>query len=194
VKTVTSRRRDVQTFQNLEFLRYRQLHKVKLGYMLSHKHREMQNEEYIVFVDLGRRYVDCTAAVCDLLGYTRDEMLQKKIDDASYDSRVRKLFELYRTNKEQQGEYILQRKDRMPVPIYYTAFVFDDGCNAAIWQPIKDWREFYMAALLEPDAHKQLEKIELALAAIEQSRDTELPQHTVNDAIRVLNTLRKKRI
>src|SRR5437879_12941612 len=105
--------------------------------MLNHEHRELQNAEYVVFVDSARRYVDCTNAVCDLLGYTRDEMLQKKIDDVSYDSKVRELFELYRTNKELQGEYILQRKDLMPVPIHYQAFVFDDGCNADIWTPIK---------------------------------------------------------
>ena len=161
--------------------------------MLNHEHRELQNAEYVVFVDSARRYVDCTGSVCDLLGYTRDEMLQKKIDDVSYDSKVRELFELYRTNKELQGEYILQRKDLIPVPIYYQAFVFDDGCNAAIWQPIKDWRGLYMAALLEPDAQKQLEKIEQALAAIEQSRDTGLPRQRVDDAILVLKTLQKKR-
>lgn len=160
--------------------------------MLNHQHRELQEAEYIVFVDSERRYVDCTAAVCDLLGYTREEMLQKKIDDVSYDNNVRELFELYRANKEQQGEYVLQRKDRSPVPIHYKAFVFEDGCNAAIWQPIQDWRGLYMAALLEPDAKKQLEKIEQALAAIAQNRDTNLPQHKINDAILVLNTLRKR--
>src|SRR6266404_7315023 len=63
--------------------------------MLNHEHRELQNAEYVVFVDSARRYVDYTNAVCDLLGYTRDEMLQKKIDDVSYDSKVRELFELY---------------------------------------------------------------------------------------------------
>ena len=160
--------------------------------MLNHQHQELQGAEYIVFVDSERRYVDCTSAVCDLLGYTREEMLQRKIDDVSYDSNVQELFELYRTNKEQQGEYVLQRKDRSPVPIYYKAFVFDDGCNAAVWTPIKDWRGLYMAALLETDPHKQLEKIEHALAAIAKNRDTHVPQHKISDAIRVLNTLRKK--
>ena len=162
--------------------------------MLDHRHQELQEAKYIVFVDSERRYVDCTAAVCDLLGYTREEMLQKKIDDISYDSNVRELFELYRANKELQGEYILQRKDRLPVPIYYKAFVFDDGCNAAIWQPIQDWRGLYMAALLETDPQKQLQKIDQALAAIAQNRDTTVPQHKINDAMLVLNTLRKKPI
>lgn len=160
--------------------------------MLHHQHQELQEAKYIVFVDSERRYVDCTPAVCDLLGYTREEMLQNKIDDISYDSNVRELFELYRANKEQQGEYVLQHKDRSPLPIYYKAFVFDDGCNAAVWTPIKDWRGLYMAALLEPDPKKQLEKIDQALAAIAQNRDTTVPQHRINDAIRVLNSLRKK--
>ena len=162
--------------------------------MLNHRHQELHEAKYIVFVDSERRYVDCTAAVCDLLGYTREEMLQKKIDDISYDSNVQELFELYRANKEQQGEYVLQRKDRSPLPIYYKAFVFDDGCNAAIWQPIQDWRGLYMAALLETDPQKQLTKIDQALAAIAQNRDATVPQHKINDAILVLKTLRKKPI
>ena len=159
--------------------------------MLNHKHPELQNAEYVVFVDSTRRYIDCTDGACALLGYTRDEILQKKIEDISYDSKVPELFELYRTNRELQGEYILQRKDRTPIPIYYKAFVFDDGCHAAIWQPIKDWRKPYIAALLEPDPQKQRERIEQALAAIEQNRDTELAKQKA-DAILMLNALRKK--
>jgi PAS domain-containing protein len=162
--------------------------------MLDHQHPELQNAEYIVFVDSERHYVDCTPAVCDLLGYTRNEILQKRIDDISYDTKVRELFELYRAKRALQGEYILQRKDRTPVPIYYRSFVFDDGCHAAIWDPIKDWRVSYMAALLEPDPQKQKEKIEQAFADIEHNRDTDLARHKANDAIAALNALRKKRI
>lgn len=38
--------------------------------------------------------------------------------------------------------------------IHYQAFVFPDGCKAAIWEPTRDWREAYLAALLELDAAK----------------------------------------
>jgi hypothetical protein len=69
--------------------------------------------------------------------------------------------------------------------------VFDDGCNAAIWEPIKDWRESYMAALLEPDPQRQREMIEDALVAIEQTPNT-LVKQKADDAIAMLNALRKK--
>lgn len=61
-----------------------------------------------------------------------------------------------------EGEYVLQRKDKTPVPIHYHAFVLRDGGNAAVWQPIKDWHEPYLAALLEMDPGKLKRKLEVA--------------------------------
>lgn len=164
--------------------------------MLNHKHPELKHAKYFVFVDSSRRYVDCSDGVFELLGYTRDEMLQKAIDDISYDvSQVPNLFRQYLETGSQQGEYVLQRKDRTPLPIRYQAFVFQDGCNAAIWEPIQDWRQPYMAALLELDPAKQRNRIEQALAAIQQKREAVNPssfdQQVMSDAISMLNTLRK---
>jgi PAS domain-containing protein len=162
--------------------------------MLAHKHPELRDAKYVVFADSSRRYVDCSVGVSDLLGYTRDEMLQKTIDDISYDvSAVPILFGKYLETRSQQGEYILQRKDRTPVPIRYTAFVFDDGCNAAIWEPIRDWRAPYMAALLELDPEKQEKHIDQALVAIPQSRSADTAvQKTLDEAVFMLKSLRKK--
>lgn len=161
--------------------------------MLSHEHREVEDAKYVVFVDSSRRYVDCSAAVSDLLGYTPEEILQKTIDDISYDGKVQELFERYLENREQTGEYILQHKDRTPVPIHYKAFVFDDGCKAAVWEPIRDWREPYFAALLEVNAQKQRVKIEQALAAIRQMRGSDgATQKAQDDATLMLKTLRKR--
>ena len=121
-------------------------------------------------------------------------MLQKTIDDISYDvSAVPILFAKYLETRSQQGEYILQRKDRTPLPIRYTAFVFDDGCNAAIWEPIKDWRAPYMAALLELDPEKQKRHIDQALAAIPQGRSADAAvQKTIHEAVFILKALQKK--
>lgn len=92
--------------------------------MLVHKHPELQHARYVVFVNASRRYVDCSPAVSELLGYSRDEMMAKRIDDLSYDvSAVPKLFAVYQATSSQQGEYILQHKNRTPVPIRYRAFV-----------------------------------------------------------------------
>jgi PAS domain-containing protein len=165
--------------------------------MLDHAHPELAHAEYVVFVDSSRRYLDCTEGVCKLLGYTREEILRKTIDDVSYSlEEVPKLFAQYLKAGRLEGEYVLQHKDRVPVPIRYQAFVFSDGCNAAIWEPVKDWRESYLAALLEIDPAKLAHKLEVALAAIGRARDPRntSPQTTperqvIIDAASVLNSM-----
>src|SRR5437868_675442 len=128
---------------------------------LHHGHPELAGAEYVVFVDSSRRYIDCSPAACQLLGYDRHDLLQKSIDDVSYHGdQVAKLFQDYVQAGKQEGEYVLQRSDRTPVPIHYRAFVFSDGCHAAIWEPINDWRTLYLAALLEVNPAKLKLKIE----------------------------------
>jgi PAS domain-containing protein len=163
--------------------------------MLSHAHPELQNAQYVVFADSSRRYVDCSDGVCDLLEYSRDEMLQKTIDDVSYSSsEVPTLFAQYLETGRQQGEYVLRRKDGTPVLIRYAAFLFNDGCKAAVWEPLRDWRELYLAALLELDAAKLKRKIDIALTAIEQARQTKNASQAtqeIADALSALNSLRR---
>jgi len=168
-------------------------------FMLSHAHPELQHAQYVVFADGSRRYVDCSEKVCGLLGYNRAEMLQKTIDDVSYDRRdVPVLFANYLDTGQQEGEFVLRRKDGTPVLIRYQAFLFPDGCKAAIWEPMRDWREPYLAALLELDALKLKRKIEIAMAAIQQARESQNPssqagkaQQEIADALSALNSLRR---
>jgi hypothetical protein len=167
--------------------------------VLAHAHPELHGAEYVVFVNAARRYLDCTEGACKLLGYTRDEMLSKTIDDISYDlNEVPKLFAQYLKNGKLEGEYVLQSKPRVPVPIRYKAFVFSDGCNAAIWEPIKDWREPYLAALLEVNPAKLRHKLDVAIAAVASARDSRnqspqspSEQQSLNDAASALNALLK---
>jgi PAS domain-containing protein len=161
--------------------------------MLSHGHPELKDAKYVVFVDANRRYVDCSEGACQLLGYTSEEMLKKTIEDLSYDvNQVPKLFAQYVEAGTQEGEYVLQRKDRTPLPIRYQAFVFKDGCHAAVWEPVRGWREPYLTALLESDPIKQRTKIEQALSAIRERTDAPLDeQRRMNDALSMLNALRK---
>ena len=161
---------------------------------LLHKHPELQSAKYVVFANSSREFVDCSTGVSDLLGYARHEMLHKTIDDISYDvSVVPTLFAQYLAAGSQQGEYVLQHKDRTPVPIRYTAFVFDDGCNGAIWEPITDWRAPYMAALLELNPEKQEKDIAQALEAIPKSRNANNAiQKTLDEAALMLKSLRMK--
>lgn len=67
-----------------------------------------------------------------------------------------------------EGEFVLRHKTGRPIPIRYRAFVFPDGCAAAVWEPIKDWRELYLSALVEIDPHILKHKAEIALLAVQQ--------------------------
>lgn len=132
--------------------------------------------EYVVFVDSARRYTDCSEGVLRLLDHSRDEILNKTIDDISYNvTEVPALFAQYLKTGTQEGEYVLRRKDGAPVPIRYRAFTFGDGCKAAVWEPIRDWREPYLAALLEFNPAKAKQKIDIAVAAIDQARQSKGP-------------------
>ena len=161
--------------------------------MLAHAHPQLKDAKYVVFVDASRRYVDCSDRVRELLGYTREELLEKRIEDISYDvSQVPKLFAQYVEAGALEGEYVLQRKDRTPLPIRYQAFVFSDGCHAAVWEPVQGWKEPYLAALLESDPSKQRAKIQDALTAIRESpHPSSEEQRRINDALSMLNALRK---
>jgi|SRR5450432_2129074 hypothetical protein len=168
--------------------------------MLSHAHAELQGAEFVVFADSSRRYVDCSEGVFHLLGYTRDEFLQMTIDDVSYSgSEVSTLFAQYLRSGNMEGDYVLQRKDRTPVLVHYRAFVFSDGCKAAVWERTLDWREPYFAALLEVDPGKLKQRVEIALAAIHQARQIKgrsqpaSEQQVISDAVLTLNSLLRQR-
>jgi hypothetical protein len=66
------------------------------------------------------------------------------------------------------GEYVLPHKSGTPIPIRYRVFVFPDGCAAAIWEPIQDWRELYLAALVEVNPSELRSKLDIALLAVQQ--------------------------
>jgi PAS domain S-box-containing protein len=167
--------------------------------MLSHAHPELPVAEYVVFADSSRRFVDCSDAACGLLGYTREEFLRMNVDDASYKAdEVPELFGRYLKDGAMEGEYVLRRKDGTPVPMHFRAVVFSDGCNAAVWLPIKDWRESYLAALLEMDPGKLKRKLDVALAAIESARASQdqtlsrpSEKQAMNDAVSALHSLQR---
>jgi hypothetical protein len=64
--------------------------------------------------------------------------------------------------------------------------------------PTKDWREPYLAALLEMDSIKLKRKVEVALAAIESARASQKQgsaaheRQAMNDAISALNSLLRR--
>jgi CheY-like chemotaxis protein len=133
----------------------------------SHSHSELE-QEYVVFADASRHYLDCSDGVCALLGYSRMELVGMTIEDVSYcPEEVPALFEKFVKRGELNGEYILRHKAGTPVPIHYRSYVFQDGCIAAVWEPAKGWKELYASALVELNPEKLKERIEAAHAAIE---------------------------
>jgi PAS domain-containing protein len=168
--------------------------------LISHSHPEVKGAEFVVFTNPSRRYLDCTDGVCRLLGYERSEILARSIENVSFhDGEVPKLFAEYLRRGKMDGEFVLRHKDGNPIPIRYRAFVFADGCTAAVWEPIKDWRELYLAALVEINPAKLKHKAEMAFLAVQQ-RMQELKsvaatphseQHSLRDAASALQSLMK---
>lgn len=137
--------------------------------MLDHRHAELQDAEYVVFTDSARHYVDCSDGASRLVGYSREEFLQLSIEDVSFhEEEVSRLFAEYLKRGQMTGEYVLRHKSGTPIPIQFRAFVFPDGCAAAIWEPIRDWRELYLAALVEVDPQELKSKLESALTAVQR--------------------------
>ena len=105
----------------------------------SHSHAELEGKN-VAFVDEQRRYLDVTNGVCELLGYSRAELLTMRIDDVTAPimlSKTPPLFKQYLEDGLQKGEYILRHRNGQEIPINYVARVFSDGCMVARWEPKK---------------------------------------------------------
>jgi len=133
----------------------------------SHSHPQIEGK-YVAFSDSSRHYVDCSDGVCDLLGYTRMELTGMTIDEASYrPQKVNGMFQEYMEKGKLEGQYILRHKSGKPVFIQYRSEIFPDGCIAAVWEPVEDWKQLYQSAMLEFDRTKLKDRVEVAQHAIE---------------------------
>jgi PAS domain S-box-containing protein len=105
---------------------------------IHHSHSEIAGE-YVVFVDANRRYVEVTDGVCRLLGYSREELLARTIDDIAAPelrAQVPETFRQYITQGGMGGHYSLLAKDGRRIPIRYQSKVYPDGCRVARWEPL----------------------------------------------------------
>lgn len=102
----------------------------------SHSHPELDGQ-YVAFADENRRYLDVTDGVCELLGYSRDELLTMTVDDVTAPKmldNVAPLFHRYLADGRQEGEYLLLSRRGKEIPINYIARVFPDNCMVARWE------------------------------------------------------------
>jgi PAS domain-containing protein len=135
----------------------------------AHSHAEVDGQKYVIFADSKRRYVDCSDGVCELLGYSKAEILSKRIDDLSYiTTEVPAIFERFVKAGEMDGHYLLAHKNGQPVSISYQAWAFADGCLAAVWKPAELWLQLYHAALLEVQPERLEAMCKLALEEIDR--------------------------
>lgn len=147
--------------------------------MIRHNHPELNGSPCVVFADAQRRYTDASEAACALLGYTRKELLTKSVEDVSCKiANVPQIFSQYLKKGEMEGDYVVQHKDGTAIPIHFRAFSFPDGCNAAIWDPITDWREPYLSALLETNPVALKRKVGIALSAVDRARNSADKSHS----------------
>ena len=108
-----------------------------LLHIRSHSHLELEGS-YVAFVDEQRRYLDVTDGVCELLGYSRSELLNMRIDDVTAPtlrSKAPPLFQQYLADGLQRGSYTLLHRNGDEIPITYIARAFPDGCLVARWEP-----------------------------------------------------------
>jgi len=125
--------------QNLRVLqREMEAHRTSTAQRIRRLHPEIDGD-YVVFVDANRRYVEVTDGVCRLLGYSREELLTKTIDDIAAPElrpQVSETFREYVSQGELEGNYSIVAKDGSRIPIRYQAKVYPDGCYVARWKPL----------------------------------------------------------
>ena len=87
-----------------------------------------------VEVDASRRYVDFNDAACELLGYSREELLTKTIDDISYPSsaHVYPLFQRFQQDGSMTGIFALRRKSGEGIMIRFESRIVN-GRSLATW-------------------------------------------------------------
>lgn len=113
-------------------------HQVSAGSRIAHSHSEIAGQ-YVVFVDANRRYVEVTDGVCQLLGYSRRELLAMTIDEVAASelrSDVPERFRQFVAEGGLEGQYCLLTKDGRRIQIHYQSKVYPDGCMVARWEPL----------------------------------------------------------
>jgi PAS domain S-box-containing protein len=87
-----------------------------------------------VEVDSSRRYVDANDAACELLGYSRQELLTKTIDDISYPSgaHVDPLFQRFQQDGSMAGIFALRRKSGEGIMVRFESRIVN-GRALATW-------------------------------------------------------------
>jgi PAS domain S-box-containing protein len=78
----------------------------------------------ILLIDNESKYVDANISVCNLSGYTKEELLNMKVGDLTpekYINHGKELWKEFLEKGTQKGSYILQRKDGKEINVEFSA-------------------------------------------------------------------------
>lgn len=106
----------------------------------AHADQHGLKSPYLVFADGNRRLVEVTEEVCGLLGYKRDELIGKTVEEITVPDTapVAELYSQFVKEGFQEGSYVLRHRSGRAIPMRYRAEVFADGCMAAEWYPFME--------------------------------------------------------
>lgn len=104
--------------------------------MQAHGHPAISGT-YVAYADGERRFTSVTDGLCDLLGYSREDLLHMTIDEITYpeSADVPAQFRDFVAAGRQAGRFLLQHRDRTPVPVTFEAHVLEDGCMVSVLTP-----------------------------------------------------------
>ncbi|SRR6266481_5636818 len=114
------------------------LHRVEAMLHARSHYRSDSAGKYFVVADAKRNYIFVSDAVCELLGYERAVLLERRIDDIVLGSTplTEPLFEQLVSAGAQDGTITLRHRSGQPIAVRYWSKVEPDGCMVAHWKPI----------------------------------------------------------
>jgi len=77
---------------------------------------------YVVLVaDENMKYLAASDAACELLGYSREELLDLSVPDVVVETNAKRLYAQFKRSRRQRGTITLRRKDGESVSASYDA-------------------------------------------------------------------------
>jgi diguanylate cyclase (GGDEF)-like protein/PAS domain S-box-containing protein len=134
--------------------------------------------EGVVVTDTDGRYVDVNQACCDMLGYTRDDILGKSFDDLLCTSELPRLPEAraqLHAGHRHVEEWMLRRKDGSTLPVEVRAKFLPDGRRVGFLRDITEHKraldaEHELAAQLDRRVKARTAELELAGFALRRGK------------------------